>query len=96
MVPQDGFKALPGIDWFSRSEDEKAKLTTITNLNRVMEMFNRGDFDMIAVGRAMLSNPDWTKLIRAGRLDLLQPYDADSLAKSTDFPDLAAPPSRGH
>ncbi len=77
-------------------KDEKAKLTTITNLNRLMEMFNRGDFDMIGVGRAMLSNPDWTKLVRAGRQDLLQAYDADSLAKSTDFPDLAPPPSRGH
>ena len=76
--------------------NERAKETTITNLNRVMEMFNRGDFDMIAVGRAMLANPDWTRLVRAGRMDLLQPYDADTLAKSTDFPDLAPPPSRGH
>ena len=77
-------------------KDEKAKETTITNLNRVMEMFTRGDFDMIAVGRSMLANPDWVKLVRAGRMDLLQPYDADSLAKSTDFEDLAPPPSRGH
>lgn len=61
-------------------KDEKAKDTSITNLNRVMEMFDRGDFDMIAVGRAMLANPDWTNLVRAGRMDLLQPYDADSLA----------------
>ena len=77
-------------------KDEKAKDTSITNLNRVMEMFDRGDFDMIAVGRAMLANPDWTNLVRAGRMDLLQPYDADSLARSTDFADLAPPPSRGH
>lgn len=77
-------------------KDEKAKGAAITNLDRVMEMFSRGDFDLIAVGRAMLANPDWANVVRAGRVDLLKPYDADTLARSTEFPDLAPPASRRH
>ena len=43
-------------------------------------MMERGDFDLIAVGRALIVNPDWANKVRAGRLNELTPYDPKSLA----------------
>ncbi|MGE3301703.1 MAG: 12-oxophytodienoate reductase [Hyphomonadaceae bacterium] len=47
------------------------------NLASLAAMFARGDFDLVAVGRILLSNPDWPNLVRAGRFDAIQPYRAD-------------------
>lgn len=33
-----------------------------------------GEFDLVAVGRAMLANPDWARLVAAGRARELRPY----------------------
>lgn len=58
-------------------------IATVTgdNLVRLMEMFNRGDFDVVGVGRAIIANPDWPELVRRGALDELKPYDPACLAK---------------
>jgi 2,4-dienoyl-CoA reductase-like NADH-dependent reductase (Old Yellow Enzyme family) len=45
----------------------------------LIEMLERGDFDLVAVGRALLVDPQWTNKIRAGKLDELKPYTADAL-----------------
>ena len=45
-----------------------------------MRRFNRGDFDMVAVGRAMIAEPDWPKLVQAGRLDALKPFSPEVMA----------------
>lgn len=47
---------------------------SIGNLTRLMEMFTRGDFDLVGVGRAMIAEPDWAKLVRAGALEALKPF----------------------
>ncbi len=36
--------------------------------------FERGDFDLVAVGRALLSDPQWLQLVRAGNFAGLKPY----------------------
>lgn len=38
------------------------------------------EFDMIAVGRAMIANPDWANLVRAGEGARLRPFTRDLLA----------------
>lgn len=35
-------------------------------IERLIEMLDRGDFDLVAVGRALIANPDWPKKIAAG------------------------------
>lgn len=42
-------------------------------------MFARGEFDVAAVGRAIIANPDWCNLIRAGRWRETIPYSASTL-----------------
>lgn len=41
----------------------------------------RGDHDMVAIGRALLSNPDWVRLVQEGRTDALAPFDRSVLER---------------
>jgi 2,4-dienoyl-CoA reductase-like NADH-dependent reductase (Old Yellow Enzyme family) len=43
--------------------------------DELVRRIDRGDFDLIAVGRTLLVNPDWPTLVRTGRSDRLLPYD---------------------
>lgn len=54
--------------------------TSVGNLARLLEMFERGDFDLVTVGRAMIADPEWTNKVREGRADELAPFDANFLA----------------
>lgn len=49
----------------------------VNNLPLVMERFNRGEFDIVSVGRAMLDDPDWTRKVRLGLP--FKNYDVKSL-----------------
>jgi 2,4-dienoyl-CoA reductase-like NADH-dependent reductase (Old Yellow Enzyme family) len=44
------------------------------SLDEVLRRFDRGDFDLVAVGRALLADPHWAEKIRDGRHDELQTY----------------------
>jgi len=47
--------------------------------DQLMEMFDRGDFDLVAIGRVLLADPDWLNKIRDGRLEELKPYSAEAM-----------------
>jgi 2,4-dienoyl-CoA reductase-like NADH-dependent reductase (Old Yellow Enzyme family) len=40
----------------------------------LMRRFNRGEFDLVGVGRMLLSNPDWVNQVRAGNIEGLKPF----------------------
>lgn len=48
-------------------------------IDHLLQMFERGDFDLVAVGRALIVNPDWANLVRHGRMDALKPYTPEAL-----------------
>ncbi|WUD86601.1 NADH:flavin oxidoreductase (plasmid) [Streptomyces sp. NBC_00503] len=48
-------------------------------LTRVEEALERGDFDGVAVGRALLSDPEWAAKVRDGRTRDILPFDPVSL-----------------
>jgi 2,4-dienoyl-CoA reductase-like NADH-dependent reductase (Old Yellow Enzyme family) len=50
------------------------------SLDRLIEMLDRGDFDLVAVGRALLQDPEWVVKVRDGREDELQDYTKEALA----------------
>ncbi|MGZ3440721.1 MAG: 12-oxophytodienoate reductase, partial [Polyangia bacterium] len=50
-----------------------------SDLDGLVERMERGEFDLIAVGRALLSDPDWAEKVREGRTDELQDFDPASL-----------------
>lgn len=49
------------------------------SLDRLVEMMERGDFDLIAVGRALLQDPDWARKVREGRTGDLKSFSRDAL-----------------
>ena len=67
-------------DFFTNLAEGKTSAIDASNLDELMRRFNRGDFDMVAVGRAMIAEPDWPKLVQAGRLDALKPFSPAVMA----------------
>ena len=47
--------------------------------DRLVEMLARGDFDLVAVGRAMLADPAWAAKVRDGRFSDLRPFTPEVL-----------------
>jgi 2,4-dienoyl-CoA reductase-like NADH-dependent reductase (Old Yellow Enzyme family) len=48
-------------------------------MDRLVEMLDRGDFDLVAVGRAALADPAWASKVREGRYSELKPFSLDAL-----------------
>jgi len=47
----------------------------------VIERLDKGEFDMVAVGRALLQDPLWAQKVKEGRMDDLEDYDGKALMK---------------
>lgn len=47
------------------------------NLDLLMERFQRGEFDLVGVGRSLLHDPEWTRKARLG--EVFEPFSNDSL-----------------
>jgi 2,4-dienoyl-CoA reductase-like NADH-dependent reductase (Old Yellow Enzyme family) len=50
-----------------------------TGINRLLEMLAREDFDMIAVGRSLLIDPNWAIKIKGGAFNSIAPYSPAAL-----------------
>ncbi|MFP8965047.1 NADH:flavin oxidoreductase [Pokkaliibacter sp. CJK22405] len=51
-----------------------------SGLDQLLERMERGEFDLIAVGRALLTDPNWVAKVKAGDMDALKGYDPASLS----------------
>jgi 2,4-dienoyl-CoA reductase-like NADH-dependent reductase (Old Yellow Enzyme family) len=51
----------------------------VAGIDRLIEMMDRGDFDLIAIGRALIANPNWAGIVREGRLEDLRAYEPKML-----------------
>ena len=49
------------------------------SLDELLRRFDRGDFDLVAVGRALISDPDWALKVRDGRMSELSNYSPAAL-----------------
>ncbi len=65
-------------DFMGAFSGESSKPASIENLIQRLE---RNEFDLIAIGRALLSDANWAKKIRSGQYDQLQDFDASTLAE---------------
>jgi 2,4-dienoyl-CoA reductase-like NADH-dependent reductase (Old Yellow Enzyme family) len=63
------FIPLPGEATFREAEP--------AGLDRVVEGMAREDFDLVAVGRAMLSNPDWANRVHKGEFSQLRAFEKE-------------------
>ncbi|MPY55507.1 NADH:flavin oxidoreductase [Streptomyces sp. K1PN6] len=53
--------------------------STIRGIDDLLDRLEAEEFDLVAVGRALLQDPEWAAKVLAGRFDELAPYDAASL-----------------
>ncbi|MGW2341700.1 NADH:flavin oxidoreductase [Streptomyces sp. NPDC001661] len=51
----------------------------VKGIDDLLDSLERDEFDMVAIGRALLQDPQWAAKVLAGRFDELQPYDAAAL-----------------
>ena len=62
--------------------DMKTGNVDLNSLDQLMKRFDRGDFDLVGVGRSMIAEPDWPKIVRAGELNRLKPFSVEVMAKA--------------
>ncbi|MFG2948803.1 NADH:flavin oxidoreductase [Streptomyces adustus] len=51
----------------------------VLGIENLLDRFERDEFDLVAVGRALLQDPQWAAKVLADRFDELKPYDAAAL-----------------
>ncbi|MCB5165395.1 NADH:flavin oxidoreductase [Streptomyces bambusae] len=51
----------------------------LNGIDELLDRMERDEFDMVAVGRALLQDPRWAAKVLAGRFEDLSPYDPRSL-----------------
>lgn len=52
----------------------------VTPLDELLERLARDEFDLVAVGRALIANPAWAHIVQRGAIHELKPYGPASLA----------------
>jgi 2,4-dienoyl-CoA reductase-like NADH-dependent reductase (Old Yellow Enzyme family) len=50
-------------------------------LDELVRRYDRGDFDLVAVGRALLMDPQWLNKVREGRTDELLGFSKEALTE---------------
>jgi 2,4-dienoyl-CoA reductase-like NADH-dependent reductase (Old Yellow Enzyme family) len=50
------------------------------SIDDLIERLDKGEFDLVAVGRALLQDPQWANKIHQGEVDKLETYSGDALA----------------
>ncbi len=63
-------------DFLSAFAGERSQTAPIGKLTTMLE---RGDFDLVAVGRALIANPDWSHRIHTGATEGLKGFSPDLL-----------------
>ncbi|MEV7929078.1 MULTISPECIES: NADH:flavin oxidoreductase [unclassified Kitasatospora] len=63
-------------DFVGAFRGEGSPVQAIDNL---LDRLERDEFDLVAVGRALLQDPQWAAKVLSGRHAELRPYDADAL-----------------
>ena len=59
-------------------DGERATPRPIADL---VERLRREEFDLVAIGRALITNPDWPKVVSLGDANALNPFSVGVLAE---------------
>ncbi|WP_028708072.1 NADH:flavin oxidoreductase [Propionicicella superfundia] len=54
---------------------EDGTVASSLSIAPLLELFDRGEFDLVALGRAVLSEPEWPAKLRERRLREIRPYE---------------------
>jgi 2,4-dienoyl-CoA reductase-like NADH-dependent reductase (Old Yellow Enzyme family) len=65
------------IDMWQSMAERRESSNSMSSFERLMAMFHRGDFDLVAVGRGMIADPDWATRVRDGEFHRLKAFTPD-------------------
>ena len=54
----------------------------LASLDELSRRFERGEFDLVGVGRAIIAQPDWAKIVKQGRLNELRPFSPNAISEA--------------
>jgi 2,4-dienoyl-CoA reductase-like NADH-dependent reductase (Old Yellow Enzyme family) len=66
-----------GLETQFRSE-KQGQVIQPAPVDRLVEQFEAGEFDVVTIGRALLADPAWVNRLRDGELDGFNGYDAET------------------
>jgi 2,4-dienoyl-CoA reductase-like NADH-dependent reductase (Old Yellow Enzyme family) len=55
--------------------------SSLSEIDKVCAMLDRGDFDLVSLGRAILGDPAWPSKVRQGREAELTPFSAEQMLR---------------
>ena len=55
--------------------------TAVTGIDNLLERLGRDEFDLVAIGRSLIVNPQWPGIVRRGALNELLPFNRSVLAE---------------
>jgi 2,4-dienoyl-CoA reductase-like NADH-dependent reductase (Old Yellow Enzyme family) len=62
------------VDVMATLTGEEARPTGASRIEDLVRRFNRGDFDLVSVGRSLIGDPDWVAKMRDGRGAEIRPF----------------------
>ncbi len=66
-------------DFLPAAGETEFKSAGIASLDELLRRLDREEFDLVAIGRALIANPDWVSKVMAGKQNKLHDYDKDML-----------------
>ncbi|MGV0714739.1 NADH:flavin oxidoreductase [Mycolicibacterium sp. XJ662] len=70
-----------GLETQFRSE-RRGQVIAPAPVDRLVEQFDAGEFDIVAIGRALLADPGWVNRLRANELDTFAGYNPETALAS--------------
>ena len=55
----------------------------VTGIDELLDRLDREEFDLVAIGRSLITNPDWPQQVATGGVAQLRPFDRTALASLT-------------
>jgi 2,4-dienoyl-CoA reductase-like NADH-dependent reductase (Old Yellow Enzyme family) len=72
------------IDVMASLNGEEARPTGATRIDELVRRFQRGDFDLVSVGRSQIGDPEWVEKMRHRRIPDIRGFRANDTALSED------------
>jgi 2,4-dienoyl-CoA reductase-like NADH-dependent reductase (Old Yellow Enzyme family) len=67
---------------------EEANFTGSAGLRSLLARFERGEFDLVSVGRGQIGDPEWVEKVRTGRIDEIRHFTRDDVIRDLEVPTL--------
>jgi 2,4-dienoyl-CoA reductase-like NADH-dependent reductase (Old Yellow Enzyme family) len=58
-----------------------ASTARVAGIDNLLERLDRDEFDLVAIGRSLIVNPEWPGIVRRGALQELRPFNRSVLAE---------------